>query len=405
MKATPSQLVRRVVAITLGATIVLAAATVSLTSRANRAPATTAPAAPGVSVASVIERPVTEWDEFSGRVQAIEHVEVRPRVSGTIDVIHFREGQMVRAGELLFTIDPRPYQAELARAEAALAGARARLALSKTELERNHRLIEEHAVAQRELDQSEDALREADANVKAQEAAVLTARLNLEYTAISAPVAGRISRAEITVGNLVGAGPNAPVLTTLVSVSPVYVNFEIDEQAYMRYAARGANGNSGVDQIAVAVGLASEEGYPHRGYLKSIDNQVDTSSGTVRVRAVVDNAAGLLTPGLFARVRMGGAPDQPRLLVDDRAVGTDQDKKFVMVLDSGNRVKYRPVTLGPVTDGLRIVRSGLHKGEQVVVNGLQRVHPNDVVVPTTVDVAAGGAAETKPPVVATASQQ
>jgi len=165
----------------------------------------------------------------------------------------------------------------------------------------------------------------------------------------------------------VGAGPNAPVLTTLVSVSPVYVNFEIDEQAYMRYAARGANGNSGVDQIAVAVGLASEEGYPHRGYLKSIDNQVDTSSGTVRVRAVVDNASGILTPGLFARVRMGGAPDQPRLLVDDRAVGTDQDKKFVMVLDSGNRVKYRPVTLGPVTDGLRIVRSGLHKGEQVVV--------------------------------------
>jgi len=353
----------------------------------------------------VIERPITEWDEFSGRVQAVEHVEVRPRVSGTIDAIHFREGQMVRAGDLLFTIDPRPYQAELARTEAALAGARARLALSKTELDRAHRLIEEHAIAQRELDQSENALREADASVKAQEAAVLTARLNLQYTAICAPVAGRISRAEITVGNLVGAGPNAPVLTTLVSVSPVYVNFEIDEQAYIRYAARGAVGNSGIDRIAVAVGLASEEGYPHRGYLKSIDNQLDTSSGTVRVRAVLDNSSGVLAPGLFARVRMGGAPDQPRLLVDDRAVGTDQDKKFVMVLEGGNKVKYRPVTLGPVIDGLRVVRTGLHQGEQVVVNGLQRVHPNDVVVPTTADIAQGATAATKPPVVATASQQ
>jgi len=404
MKATPPQLARRAIAITTGAAILIAAAGVSFTSRASRAPAT-APPAPAVSVAPVIERPITEWDEFSGRVQAVEHVEVRPRVSGTIDAIHFREGQMVRAGDLLFTIDPRPYQAELARTEAALAGARARLALSKTELDRAHRLIEEHAIAQRELDQSENALREADASVKAQEAAVLTARLNLQYTAICAPVAGRISRAEITVGNLVGAGPNAPVLTTLVSVSPVYVNFEIDEQAYIRYAARGAVGNSGIDRIAVAVGLASEEGYPHRGYLKSIDNQLDTSSGTVRVRAVLDNSSGVLAPGLFARVRMGGAPDQPRLLVDDRAVGTDQDKKFVMVLEGGNKVKYRPVTLGPVIDGLRVVRTGLHKGEQVVVNGLQRVHPNDVVVPTTADIAQGATAATKPPVVATASQQ
>jgi membrane fusion protein, multidrug efflux system len=404
MKATPRQLARKAVAIGVGAAVLLAAATVSFTSRANRAPAPAA-LAPAVSVAPVIERPVTEWDEFSGRVQAVEHVEVRPRISGTIDVIHFREGQMVRAGDLLFTIDPRPYQAELARVEAALAGARARLALSRTELDRDQRLIELHAVAQREVDQSEDALREADANVKAQEAAVLAARLNLEYTAIRAPVAGRISRAEITVGNLVGAGPNAPVLTTLVSVSPVYVNFEIDEQAYIRYAARGASGSTGVDQIAVAVGLASEESYPHRGYVKSIDNQLDTSSGTVRVRAVLDNSSGVLTPGLFARVRMGGAPDQPRLLIDDRAVGTDQDKKFVMVLAEGNKVKYRPVTLGPVIDGLRIVRAGLHKGEQVVVNGLQRVHPNDVVVPTTVGVAAGGTPAAKPAVVAAASRE
>jgi len=404
MELTPPQLSRKAIAISIGVAIVIAAATVSITSQASR-PTAGAPPPAAVSVASVIERPVTEWDEFSGRVQAVEHVEIRPRVSGTIDAVHFREGQLVKAGELLFTIDPRPYQAELAHTEAALAGAQARLGLARTELDRAHRLIEEHAIAQREMDQSEGALREADANVKVQEAAVLTARLNLQYTAICSPVAGRISRAEITVGNLVSVGSTAPLLTTVVSVSPVYVDFEIDEQTYIRYASQGAVGNSGIGQIAIAAGLASEDGYPHRGYLKSIDNQLDTTSGTVRVRSVLDNADGVLTPGMFARVRMGGSPNQSRALVDDRAIGTDQDKKFVMVVDADNKVKYRAVTLGPVVDGLRIVRTGLHGDERVVVNGLQRVRPNDLVAPITVDASGRGTTPAKSPLVAAASQR
>ncbi|HEX9391311.1 MAG TPA: efflux RND transporter periplasmic adaptor subunit [Usitatibacteraceae bacterium] len=374
---------RKTIAIAIGVLVIGTTGTASLLSRAAKPPATAA-APVSVSVASVLEKRVTEWNDFSGRVEAVERVEIRPRVSGTIDTVHFREGQLVKKGDLLFTIDPRPYQAELARAEAAQAGAAARLALSKTELERTRRLIEEHAVAQRELDQRENALREADANLKAAQAAVLTAQLNLQYSAITAPVSGRVSRAEITAGNLVGAGVGAAPLTTVVSVSPVYVNFDIDEQAFIRYAAKGAAGNSGIDRIPVAIGLASEEGYPHQGHLKSFDNRLDTTSGTIRVRAILDNANGELTPGMYARVRTGGASTETAILIDDKAVGTDQDKKYVMVVNADNKVNYREVSLGPIVDGLRIVRSGLRKGEHIVVNGLQRVRPNDVVTPETV---------------------
>jgi multidrug efflux system membrane fusion protein len=295
----------------------------------------------------------------------------------------------VKKGDLLFTIDPRPYQAELARAEAAQAGASARLALAKTELDRTRRLIDEHAVAQRELDQRENALREADASLKAAEAAVQSARLNLQYTAITAPIGGRASRAEITVGNLVGAGASTPPLTTLVSVSPVFVSFEIDERTFIRYAAKGAAGNSGVERIPVSLGLASEDGYPHRGRLKAFDNRLDTTSGTIRVRAVFDNPNGVLTPGMYARVRTGGSNEAAAILIEDKAVGTDQDKKFVMVVDAENKVRYRNVTLGPVVNGLRVVRSGLAKDERIVVNGLQRVRPNDSVTPQPVAMGGG----------------
>lgn len=337
-----------------------------------------------VSVASALEMPVTEWDEFSGRIKAIEHVEVRPQVSGPIEKIHFEDGQLVNKGDPLFTIDRRPFQAELERTEAVEAGARARLSLAQTQLDRSRKLIETHAIAQNELDQSNDEWQQAQANLQAAQAAVTTARLNLDYTAITAPVSGRVSRAEITVGNLVGAGVTAPVLTTIVSVSPVYVEFEIDEQTYIRYAANGAAGNSGLDHIPVTMGLASEQGYPHEGHLKSIDNQLDTTSGTIRVRAVFDNTKGELTPGMYARVRTGGAAEETAVLVDDRAVGTDQDKKYVMVVDAENKATYRSVTLGPIVNGLRIVRTGLHKDERIVVNGLQRVRPNEVVEPIAV---------------------
>jgi len=371
---------RKLIAAAIGLAIIGTVAGISLNSEAAKPQAVAAAPTP-VTVAPVVERSVIEWDDFSGRVEAIEYVEIRPRVAGTIDAVHFREGQMVRKGDPLFTIDPRPYEAELARAEAEQAQAQAALELSHTELERTRRLADEHAVARRELDQRSSALLEAEARLKAAEAAVMTARLNLQYTVITAPVSGRVSRAEITTGNLVGVGPNAPALTTLVSVSPVYVNFEIDEQTFQRYATQGAAGNANVARIPVAIGLSNEEGYPHPAQLQAFDNRVDTASGTIRVRAIVNNPASLLTPGMYARVRIGGGGKQPALLIDDKAVGTDQDKKYVMVVGADNKATYRSVLLGPVIDGKRVVRSGLQEGEKVIVNGLQRVRPNDVVAP------------------------
>jgi multidrug efflux system membrane fusion protein len=375
---------RSAIAIAVGILLIAGIATISLSGHAEKTPSATAAAGTPVSVAAVLERSVTEWDDFSGRVEAVDQVEIRPRISGTIDAVHFQEGQLVKKGDRLFTIDPRPYKAELARAEAARAGAQARLALAKTELDRTRKLLEERAVAQRELDTRENAYQEADANLKAADAAVQTARLNLQYTEITAPIAGRVSRAEITVGNLVATGPTAPVLTRVVSVSPMYVNFEIDEPTYIRYASSGAAGNSGVSRIPVEMGLTSETGYPRDGHIKSFDNRLDNGSGTIRVRAVFDNENGALTPGMFARVRTGTAHAENALLVDDRAVGTDQDKKYVMVVGSDNKAVYRPVTLGPIVDGLRVIRGGLKKDERIVVDGLQRIRPNDTVAPETV---------------------
>lgn len=380
MKTTKPLFSRKLIAVSIGLALIGTAAGISLTSQAAK-PQVVAAAPASVTVAPVIERSVIEWDDFSGRVEAMEYVEIRPRVAGTIDAVHFREGQLVKKGDLLFTIDPRPFQAELARAEADQAKAQATVELAQTELERTRRLTDEHAVAQRELDQRNNALLEAAAQLKAAEAAVMTARLNLQYASITAPVGGRVSRAEITVGNLVGAGLNTPALTTLVSVSPVYVNFEIDEQTYQRYAARGAAGNANIDRIPVTIGLGNEEGYPHQGHLQAFDNRVDTVSGTIRVRGIFDNASGTLTPGMYARVRIGGGGEKPALLIDDKAVGTDQDKKFVMVVDADNKAVYRAISLGPIVDGMRVVRSGLQAGEKVIVNGLQRVRPNDTVSP------------------------
>jgi membrane fusion protein, multidrug efflux system len=357
---------------------------VPLPNSAKAAVTAAAPPPASVSVAPALEKTVTEWDEFSGRVQAIDRVEIRPQISGVIEEVHFADGQLVKKGDLLFTIDPRPFRAELARTEAVLAGAQARVALAQTNLNRSNRLIATHAISQSDLDSNNDALLEANASLQGAQAAVQTAQLNLNYTAITSPVTGRVSRAEITVGNWVGTAVTAPVLTTVVSVSPVYVEFEVDEQTFLKYAANGASGNSGVERIPVSMGLANEDGYPRQGHLDSIDNQLDTSSGTIRVRAIFDNETGELTPGLYAKIRTGGSAAESAILVDDKAVGTDQDKKYVMVVDSGDKATYRSVTLGPMVDGLRIIRSGLAKGEHIVVNGLQRVQPNQIVAPTEV---------------------
>ncbi|MDR3399908.1 MAG: efflux RND transporter periplasmic adaptor subunit [Pandoraea sp.] len=337
-----------------------------------------------VDVANVISRTVTDWQSYSGRLDAVDRVDIKPLVSGTITAVHFKDGQLVKKGDALFTIDPRPYAAEVDRAAAQLASAQARDVFTSTDLARAQRLIADNAIAKKDFDQKENAAREAVANVKAAQAALEAARINLGYTQIVAPVAGRVSRAEITVGNTVSAGAQSPALTTVVSVSPIYAAFDVDEQTYLRYLSRDTAKPSGVP---VDLGLANESGYSRKGTVYSVDNRFDTTSGTIRVRARFDNADGTLVPGLYARIRVGGGEPHPALLVDEAAVGTDQSKKFVMVVDPQNKVQYREVQLGERHGGLVEIAGGLKDGERIVVNGLQRVRPGDAVSPKAVKMA------------------
>jgi multidrug efflux system membrane fusion protein len=350
-----------------------------------------APAPTPVSVAVVEQRDVTLWDEFSGRLEAVERVEVRSRVAGAVEAVHFREGALVAQGDLLITIDPAPYAAEVERADAQVALAEARVALTKNELDRGRQLWDSRTVSQRDLDQRLNAQREAEASLRAAQAVLQTARLNLSYTEVRAPVAGRVGKREITIGNLVPAGPGAPVLTTLVSVDPIYASFNADEEIVMRaLKALGADSNihAQLDRIPVRMVTAASNGTTFEGRLQLIDNQVDARSGTVRVRAVFDNSGGSLMPGQFARLSMGQAKTEPALMVNERAIGTDQNKKFVMVVGADNKAAYREVTLGAFVDGLRVVTNGLKPGERIVVNGLQRVRPGALVAPDLVTMAA-----------------
>jgi multidrug efflux system membrane fusion protein len=370
-------------------TVLAAVAAAGFTLRTATAEASpqAAPQATPVSVATVVQTEVAMWNEFSGRLEAVERVDVRPRVAGTVQSVHFQEGSLVKKGDLLLTIDPAPYAAEVDRAEAQVAAAQARTSYTRSEFDRAQRLLDERAIAQREFDERANAQREADANLRGAQAALQTARLSLGYTQVRAPVAGRVGRLEITVGNLVAAGPGAPVLTTLVSVSPIYASFDADEQVVSRALrdVRGAGSARGqVERIPVQMGTSETADTPHEGRLQLVDNQVDAKSGTVRVRAVFDNADGSLMPGQFAKLRMGQVKADPALLVNERAVGTDQNKKFVMVVGSDNKATYREVTLGAHVNGLRIVTSGLKPQERVIVNGLQRVRPGALVAPQPV---------------------
>ena len=347
-----------------------------------------APQATPVSVATVVQSDVATWDEFSGRLEAVERVDIRSRVAGTIQSVHFREGALVTKGDLLITIDPAPYAADVERAEAQVVAAQARMSYTKSEYERAKRLLDEHAIAQREFDERNNAYREADANLRAAQAAWQTAQLSLGYTQVRAPVSGRVGKLEITTGNLVAAGPGAPVLTTLVSVSPIYASFEADEQIVTRALQSLPSGSSAraqLERIPVQMGTAATLDTPFTGHLQLVDNQVDAKSGTVRVRAVFDNKDGTLIPGQFAKLRMGQVKNATALLINERAVGTDQNKKFVMVVGPDNTAAYREITLGAHVNGLRIVTTGLKPQERVVVNGLQRIRPGALVAPQAVD--------------------
>jgi multidrug efflux system membrane fusion protein len=363
--------------------------------------AAAAPPPPEVSVARVLVRNIVEWDEFTGRLVAVDTVGIRPRVSGYIDSIAFKEGAEVKRGDVLFVIDPRPYVAELDRARADLQRSVARAELAKRERVRADAMLTSHAISQEEADERNSAEREAVANISAAQAAVDTATLNIGFTRVTSPIAGRVSRAEVTQGNLVSGGATgaATLLTTVVSLDPIRAYFESDEQVFLKHISLpqgGARTGKGIAKTPVFLGLANEEGYPHEGYLDFVDNQVDPGTGTIRARAVFDNKARLFTPGLFARLKLVGSGKHDAVLIDDRAVGTDQDKKFVLKVGSDNATAYTLVQLGPVVDGLRIVRSGLTSGDRIVVNGLQRVRPGMPVTPKDVpmDAATTAAAQT-----------
>ncbi len=347
-------------------------------SEANLPKAEAAP--PEVTVAEVIHRPLREWQEFSGRLQAVDTVEVRPRVSGFVNRVTFTDGARVRKGDLLFQIDPRPFQDEVDRLAAERTRAAADHELARANHARAEGLIGAHAISREEYERLAAAEISAKGALDSVSSSLAAARLNREFTEVRAPIDGHVSRALITAGNLVSS---ASILTTVVSDDPVYAYFDADEATYLRYrqlnAAPAADGSREPAAAGVFMGLVDEEGYPHAGKLDFVDNRVDPATGTIRARAVFANPDGRFTPGLFARIRLVGGAEAQTVLVDERAIGTDLGRSFVLILTPENRVEQRFIELGPDVDGLRVIRSGLTGGDTVVVNGLQRVRPGQAV--------------------------
>lgn len=354
----------------LAATAVLAACSAQAKQEAA------APPPAQVTITPVAFKELRQWDDFTGRLEAVDTVDIRPRVSGYIDGARFEEGARVRKGQVLFQIDPRPYQAEANRAEAEVARAKAQLDLAVVNRERGRRLIEQNALAQSEFDRLSAEEKAAQANLGAANAAYQTARLNLEWTRVVSPIDGRVSKAVITRGNLVTP---SNLLTTVVSDTPIYATFNADEQTFLKYASAERGKAS-----PVYMGLMTEDGYPHQGQLKFIDNALDARSGTINGRAIFANADGRFTPGLFARIRMVSDTAQTVALAPDRAVATDLGKRYVVVVGANNKAEYRPVEIGPLAGNLRIIRSGLKPGDRVVVGGLQKVKPGDTVNPVVI---------------------
>ena len=353
---------------------------------------------PPVSVAPAVQRQVQEFDEFTGRLEAPQAVDVRSRVMGYIKAVHFRDGQEVKQGDLLFTIDPDPYLAELARARAQLASAQTQIELARSDEARGRQLIGVRAISQQEYDQLTSGTSNAAANVQAAEAAVRSAELNVGYTQIRAPIAGLVSRASpaATVGNLVNIGD--PALTSIVSQDRVYAYFDAPEDAYLKYvrlAREGSRESSRRQPNLVMMGLADEEGHPHRGVMDFVDNRLNPQTGAMRARAVFDNADRRFTPGLFARIKLVGSGTYAAVLTPENAIGTDQSKKFLLVVGQDNKAQFREVQLGALIDGMRVIKSGLFPGDLVVVDGLQRTRPGMQVTPEKLSVDDRGMPVTK----------
>lgn len=337
-----------------------------------------------VSVAEVVVREVTPWEEFSGRIEAKEIVHVRPRVGGVIDAIHYREGDLVKQGDLLFVIDQQPFQAELERAEAELERARAEAKLARLETRRARDLVKRKLLSEGEYDQRIATENQANAKVRSAQASLELARLNLAYTEVRSPIDGRTSRAMVTRGNLVSSDPNPDQLTTIMSLDPVYVVFDSDELTYLRYFGSAQQTDNGDRETRhkVHIGLGNEQGFPRQGYLNFVDNQVLPGTGTIRMRAILDNKDHSLTPGLFARVKLLASEPETMVLVSESAILTDQDRKYVYVLGEKNLAVRKDIRIGRSIDELRIVTGGLKPGDKVIVHGIQKIFfPNMPVAP------------------------
>lgn len=355
-----------------------------------------APPPPQVPVARVIARTITDSETFTGRFSAVHHVDVRPRVTGYISSVNFTDGSMVKQGQVLFVIDPRPYQAIYQEAAAQLAQARSRLELAKSDRARAIKLYAAHAVSREELDTRRASATQAEADVEAAKAALDQAALNLSFTRVVSPITGRVGRAIVTAGNLVTSGQT--LLTSVVSLNPIYVTFNADEHAYLKFekyahqksagvmATAASGGQRASDGLgnAVYVGLEDEKGYPHQGRLVFLNNSLDAGTGTIRARALLSNPDDVFVPGLFARVKLIGNEHYKAVLVNDSAIGTDQTVRYVLLVGRNDRIEYRPVELGPIVHGLRVVRSGLSPGDTIVVSGLMRVRPGMQVTPQLV---------------------
>jgi membrane fusion protein, multidrug efflux system len=365
------------------ALVLLGSAGVALyKSQAKPAPAAMEQAVP-VAVETLRPQHVSPWSEFSGRINAVDYAEIRPEVGGRITEIRFQDGQQVKKGDVLFVIDPRPYQAAVAKARGDLASAQNNARLAKIELDRGSRLVKAQALAQEQFDQRANADGVAQAAVQSARAALDQAALDVDHAYVKAPISGRVSRAEITLGNLVQTAPSAPLLTSIVSDNGVYADFEVDEQTYLNTVHGQAKDAAQEKKIPVELTVGTDTAHVYRGMVESFDNHIATGSGTIRARARFPNQDGSLVPGMFVTVRLGGGAMDNALLVPESAVGNDQSKRFVYVVGEGDKATYREVTLGQTVNGERVVASGLKAGDRVILDGLQKIGPGAAVAPKT----------------------
>jgi RND family efflux transporter MFP subunit len=372
---------------TVGLFLILAATLIGCSKSATKS---TAPTAPAVSVAHPIARSINEWDEFTGRLASPETVEIRARVSGYIEKVHFKEGGEVKEGDLLFTIDRRPYQAVVDRAKAELAAVRARAELAAGEAKRAEGLVANKAISTDAFETRMKTATEADATVRSSQAALTAAELDLEFTEVRAPISGRISNARVTAGNLITGGntAGATLLTTVVSLDPIYCYIDADEASVLKYRQLFREGRRKIallEPVAAEMALGNETGFPHKGQIDFVDNQLNAASGTIRARAVFPNPDQLMSPGFFARVRIPGPNEYKAVLIRDSALSSDQGRPYVLVVDDKNVVNYRAVTTGPLHDGLRIIRDGLKESDRVIVAGLMSARLGLTVQPQQID--------------------